>query len=887
MARQEADMGELPADKENADTIEGLRRQLKALEAERERLLAAAAGASRQTEAAAGELEDRASKESGPEPVAAPVPSSVNGFPVVMFRQNRDLVYTWVYNSHYGYAPEGIIGKTDHDLLEAEHASNLERIKRQVFDTGLGVRTEVQADPIGSTDLRFYDLTIDPLPCAHGGIEEIAGIGVDITERKKTEQAVQSAWTFAQNVVDTVREPLIVLDDRLKVISANRSFYQTFGVTAERTEGEFLYRLGNGQWDIPPLHELLERILPENTVVEAFEVEHDFPDLGQRTMLLNARRLRQEGENAPAVLLAIEDITARKKAEQALFEERELAQITLRSIGDAAITTDASARVNYLNPVAEKLTGWPLEDARGRPLPEIFRIFNEHTRAPAADPVERALREGIVTGLANSTVLVSRSGKEYLIADTAAPIRGRSNEILGAVLIFQDVTEARGLARQVEHQAKHDALTELVNRREFERRLAHALQSARDRGRRHVLAYLDLDQFKVVNDTCGHIAGDQLLRQLADLLRSHVRDRDSLGRLGGDEFGLLLENCELEDAQRIVEAILRRVSESRFTWEGRSFGIGVSIGLIAVTKLAKSPAALLSQADVACYMAKDRGRNRVHIYRPEDAELALRHSELHSAADIRDMLESGRLELFGQPIWPLAGVVGDTPADHYEILLRFNSPEGQLILPGTFIPAAERYNLMSAIDRWVIRATFEYCARNRAQLPKSPAMRLSVNLSGDSLNDDSLLDFIRQQLDTFDVTPSTICFEITETAAIARLSQTVDLMKALKAIGCRFALDDFGAGLSSLRYLKLLPVDYLKFDGSFVQNIVHDAVDHAIIEAAQRIGRSLGIQTVAEWVEDMAIVDELRALGVNYGQGFALGGPEPLDTIVWAPPSSS
>jgi EAL domain-containing protein (putative c-di-GMP-specific phosphodiesterase class I) len=251
------------------------------------------------------------------------------------------------------------------------------------------------------------------------------------------------------------------------------------------------------------------------------------------------------------------------------------------------------------------------------------------------------------------------------------------------------------------------------------------------------------------------------------------------------------------------------------------------------------------------------------------------------------MLESGRLELFGQPIWPLAGVVGDAPADHYEVLLRFTSPEGQLILPGTFIPAAERYNLMSAIDRWVIRATFEYCARNRAQLPKSPAMRLSVNLSGDSLNGDSLLDYIRQQLETFDVTPSMICFEITETAAIARLSQTVDLMKALKAIGCRFALDDFGAGLSSLRYLKLLPVDYLKFDGSFVRNIVHDAVDRAIIEAAQRIGRTLGIQSVAEWVEDMAIADELRALGVNYGQGFALGGPEPLDTIVWAPPSSS
>ncbi|MGH6919763.1 MAG: PAS domain-containing protein, partial [Geminicoccaceae bacterium] len=373
-------MRELAAEKDNADTIEGLRRQLEALEADRVRLLAAAVGASRQTEAATGEPVERASGERGSDPLAAPIQSAVDGFPVVMFRQNREFVYTWIYNSYYGHAPEGVIGKTDRDLLEAEQASALDRIKRQVFDTGIGVRTEVQAHPIGSTDLRFYDLTIDPVSGTHGRIEEIAGIGVDITERKKVENAVQAARTFAENVVDTVHCPLIVLDNRLKVISANRAFYRAFGVSAEMTEGEFLYRLGNGQWEIPALRELLERILPDRTTVEAFEVEHDFPDLGQRTMLLNARRLRQEGEKAPAVLLAIEDITERKKAEQTIFEERELAQITLRSIGDAAITTDASARVNYLNPVAEKLTGWSLEDARGRPLPEIFRIFNEHTR---------------------------------------------------------------------------------------------------------------------------------------------------------------------------------------------------------------------------------------------------------------------------------------------------------------------------------------------------------------------------------------------------------------------------------------------------------------------------------------------------------------------------
>ena len=573
------------------------------------------------------------------------------------------------------------------------------------------------------------------------------------------------------------------------------------------------------------------------------------------------------------------DITERKHAEEALFAEKERVQITLHSIGDAVITTDAQAKVEYLNPVAEAFTGWPVAEARGRPLQEIFRIVNEQSREPAPDPVARCLQEGRIVGLANHTVLIGRDGQEYDIDDSAAPIRGRDGQVLGVVLVFHDVTETRRLTRQLAHDASHDALTGLVNRTEFERRLERALASAQQYDAHHALCYLDLDQFKVVNDTAGHAAGDQLLRQINAILSGMFRERDTLARIGGDEFGLLLDNCPLDRAQLIAQTVVSNIRDHRFHWEGRTYQIGASIGLVPISAATQDTNQLLTQADVACYIAKELGRNRVHLYQQEDSETAQHHSEILGAAGLRDALEQGRFRLQYQPIVSLN--LPDSPPVRYEVLLRVaykSSPDeaSELVLPAAFIPAAERYGLMGAIDRWVIQTAFREYANGIGQT----GAKIAINLSGNSLSDETLLAFIEAQFAEYGFPPERVCFEITETAAIQNLRRALELMAALKRHGCQLALDDFGSGLSSFHYLKTLPVNYLKIDGSFVKDMLENASDCALVAAINQMSHTLGIETVAEYAHSQGIVERLRELGVDYAQGFFIGQPAP-----WSPPS--
>jgi len=568
------------------------------------------------------------------------------------------------------------------------------------------------------------------------------------------------------------------------------------------------------------------------------------------------------------------DITERKRVEEALFEAKERAQVTLHSIGDAVITTDGHAVVDYLNPVAEALTEWTTAEAQGRPLSEVFRIVNEHTRQPAPDPVERCLREGRIVGLANHSVLLGRGDQEYHIDDSAAPIRGRDGQVLGAVLVFHDVTENRQLTRQLEYDATHDALTGLINRPEFERRLERALASARQYGARHALCYLDLDQFKIVNDTAGHTAGDELLRQINTILGGMFRDRDTLARIGGDEFGLLLDNCPLDRAQLIAQTVVGTIRDHRFHWLGRTYQIGASIGLVPITAEVQDTAQLLTQADVACYIAKELGRNRVHLYQREDTETVQRHGEILGAAGLRDALEKGRFRLHYQPIVPLNAP--ERRPVRYEALLRVVYKGGpdqnsELVLPAAFIPAAERYGLMGAIDRWVIQAAF----RDYATAIGRTGALISINLSGNSLSDETLLAFIEAQFGEHAFPPDRVCFEITETAAIQNLRRATDLMTALKRRGSQFALDDFGSGLSSFRYLKTLPVDYLKIDGSFVKDMIQNTHDDALVAAINQMSHAMGVQTIAEYAENQAIVERLRELGVDYAQGFFFGHAAP------------
>ena len=419
--------------------------------------------------------------------------------------------------------------------------------------------------------------------------------------------------SLAESIVQTVREPLLVLDQALHVVTANQAFYRTFEVAAEETDDTLIYDLGSGQWDIPELRLLLGELIPERSEIRDFRVEHNFPRIGPKTMVLNARQMVRELGEPPLVLVAIEDITSREVAEEALIETREINEVTLHSIGDGVITTDPEGVVRYLNPVAEKLTGWRAEEAQGQPVHAVFRILREKDRKPLFDLVDRCLEEGKVTGFDSHAILVSRDGQECFIQDSAAPICKADGKVFGVVVVFKDVTQTRRLAKQMAHEASHDALTNLVNRREFERRLQRIFETAREDMAEHTLCYLDLDRFKVINDTCGHAAGDELLRQLASILRNSVRKRDTLARLGGDEFGVLMEHCSPAEGLRVANTLRDAVESFRFSWEDKDFRIGVSIGIAPITKDTQSVASLLNQADAACYTAKARGRNRVHI----------------------------------------------------------------------------------------------------------------------------------------------------------------------------------------------------------------------------------------------------------------------------------
>jgi diguanylate cyclase (GGDEF)-like protein/PAS domain S-box-containing protein len=538
------------------------------------------------------------------------------------------------------------------------------------------------------------------------------------------------------------------------------------------------------------------------------------------------------------------------------------------------ISTDAHGLIDYVNPIAEALTGWSVDEARGKPIAAVLHLVDEASRIDVESPLLRCLREGNTVGLAEHNVLLSRTGQEVAIHNSAAPIKNRSGDTIGAVTVFRDVTKEHRLKRALSYQATHDALTGLINRREFDSRLQDAVAAARH-GNQHVLLYVDLDQFKVVNDTCGHPAGDRLLRDVTAILQGRVRTADIIARLGGDEFGVLLENCSLDQAQKIAESIRAAIRDYRFVWSDNAMSIGASIGLVAVAPDTESVASLMSAVDIACYAAKDAGRNRVHVY--DRSEVSGRHREMYWVARVTRAVEENRLDLYYQPIVAVRADAAGQAIAFYELLVRLRDEQGQLVSPGEFIPAAERYNVMATIDRWVVQRAVELVTLHRARGNVAPLF--AVNLSGTSLNDQTFLEFVLAALEDKQVA-SGLCFEITETAAVANLSHAVYFMRELRSRGCRFALDDFGSGLSSFRYLKTLPVDFLKIDGQFVSNVATDPVDRSMVEAICQVGRTLGISTIAERVESAQVLHTLAQIGVDYAQGYHLGYPAPIGELL-------
>ena len=563
------------------------------------------------------------------------------------------------------------------------------------------------------------------------------------------------------------------------------------------------------------------------------------------------------------------DITERKLYEEALFREKESAQITLQSIGDGVITTDANSTVDYINPVAEQLTGWRLEDAMGRPIEEIYRAFHEETCEPLENPLSVSIRRTRPIKSVRPMLLIRRDGNELYVESTAAPIRDGAGAVSGGVLVFHDVTESRELNRRLSYHASHDLLTGLVNRREFESRVERALKSAKARESSYALCYLDIDQFKIINDTCGHSAGDVLLGQVGALLKSKVRWRDTLARLGGDEFGILLEACSLDEALRTAEVLREAVRNFRFTWEDRVFRLGASVGVVPIAADNEDVASIISAADSACAAAKEGGRNRVHSFAENDIELMRRRREMQWAARINAALEEGRFELYRMTIQPLQRV---EPGHHYELLLRMRDESGRMVSPDNFIAAAERYALTPAIDRWVIENALRWLVSEADEREK--LAMCSINLSGQSLGDDKFLPFVIEQFQKSGIDASKICFEITETAAVASFSQANRFIQSLKELGCRFALDDFGTGLSSFGYLKHFPVDFLKIDGSFVREILHDPIDREMVRSINEIGHLTGKKTIAEFAENAEIIQMLTSLGVDYAQGYGIAQPQ-------------
>jgi diguanylate cyclase (GGDEF)-like protein/PAS domain S-box-containing protein len=473
---------------------------------------------------------------------------------------------------------------------------------------------------------------------------------------------------------------------------------------------------------------------------------------------------------------------------------------------------------------------------------------------------------------------ICENGKVIWVRESARLIKSEHQQIT-LLLVGEDITEARLLSEKIAYQASHDALTGLANRSQFDNFIKQAIALAYADNTEHALCYLDLDQFKVVNDTCGHLAGDELLRQLGELLRKYTRRKDFVARLGGDEFGVLMSNCSLVEAYQACENLRDLVKDFHFAWEDRSFTIGVSIGISAINNSSGNAVDLLKEADAACYAAKDNGRNRVHVFRPDDEVLALRQGEMQWVEKIQQGLDQNRFCLYGQPI---VSIGKDEKGLHFETLIRYRDQDGHIIPPGAFLPAAERYNLAPALDRWVISHLFEWIATKPGFL--GLLTLCSVNLSGLSMSDETMLEFISEQFSRWKIPAHKICFEITETAAIANLSHATGFIHKLKERGCLFSLDDFGSGLSSFAYLKNLPVEYLKIDGLFVKDILDDKVDLAMVKSINEVGHVMGKKTIAEFVENEQIFNLLNELGVDYAQGYGIGKPVPLDKLILIKP---
>ncbi|MEM9171280.1 MAG: EAL domain-containing protein [Pseudomonadota bacterium] len=700
------------------------------------------------------------------------------------------------------------------------------------------------------------------------GIARLAALAVG---RERARQALSQSEGRFRSLFENVMEGVYIATSNGTLVAANPAMVKMLGYD---TETELLQhaRRHTTYYETADA-ERFEELIQSQSTVEEFESTMIRKD-GERLTVIESARSVQYADGEVYIEGTIRDVTARRLAEQRIFKEKERAEVTLKSIADGVITTDATGCIDYMNPVAETMTGWSLRASVGQHVDDILTLVDEHTREMVDNPVVRCLNEGRSVTMSQPCLLVDKAGNDVSVQQTTAPIRDGGGHISGAVMVFHDAGADQRLSRRLSYQATHDALTGLVNRLEFENILERAIHRTRSNPNEHyALLYIDIDQFKVVNDTFGHTAGDELIRQLAARLESCVRPNDALSRLSGDEYGVLLAGYAPNDVMRVAEDIRASIECYRFEWQSAVHPVRASIGVVPLDGEMMSVTEVLGAADVACFAAKDMGRNQVSMYR--DGAAGERHAQMHWLSRINRALEEDRFELYFQPIVHTNSDGQPDYCRHYELLLRMIDEEGGIVLPSTFIAAAERYDCMPSLDRWVVNEALNFADQGQPDEPA--AYTLSINLSGNSLSDDRFLDFLRAKLQSSSLCAGAVCFEITETAAIANLTRVRRFMAEMKAMGCLFSLDDFGSGLCSFAYLKNLPVDFIKIDGTFVRQISADTFDQSVVGAIQQVAQAMGVETVAEYVESAEIRETLSSLGVSLMQGFEISEPVPME----------
>lgn len=769
----------------------------------------------------------------------------------------------------FGYRKGEVIGRPVNSLIVDEslyeEASDLNR--QVIAGESIGKDT-VRYRKDGS--MLYVSILGHPVVLGEGRVG-VYGIYRDVTEQKLAEETLRQSEDKYRTIIETIEDGYFEVDLEGNFLFFNEALPRILGYDQEELRTA-TYRDFSSPSTAQYVYRNFKEVYASGISNPGFSWEATDKHGRTRHLETSVSLIKSAKEKPAGFRGVVRDVTQRVHAESALSESEERYRIMAENTGQLIYDYDLKTGTIHWSGAIERVIGQAPEELAGVDIDEWMERIHPEDRDEAVAMLEQAEREGgqyhveyrFRTGTGryihtedNGTFLLDDEGNAYRMVGT-----------------MTDVSERHRITREMAYQAAHDPLTGLLNRRKFDEVLSELLAQQGSTGRSHAVLYMDLDQFKVVNDTCGHHAGDGLLRQLAGLLTGQLRTSDTLARLGGDEFGLILHGCPLARAEEVGRKILGLINDFAFSWEGRSFTIGISIGIVDLSGY-DSVAGVLMAADQACYSAKSLGRNRIQVHNFEDTHLTRHQSEIDAAAEITDALREDRFELYFQHIEPLPGHEGERLC---EILLRMRDREGNLVMPDRFIPGAERYNMMVAIDRWVVTHVLDGLRARLEAGRHQGCERVSINLSGRSFSEPSFATFVAEELKRSGVEPQRIAFEITESSAILSMDRAIEFINTVRASRINVMLDDFGSGLSSFAYLKMLPVDYLKIDGQLVRDIAEEHIDLAMVEAIHRVGEVMGIPTVAEHVSSPEILERLNEIGIQYAQGFHLHRPEPWQT---------